>query len=859
MENICVYIFLEILFILSIIVIGVNLLLNVELTKSINLKGETNDFCQFLNKSINNFSLELLACDNKFKKKKIILLLIDSLPFDNLLLLTDFNKTNITSFFRGKGLNYKQSGALFETILTGKFSRNYAALPMAFDSLPQQFKNANMSVSYQIRNFPLGQLINKNLMPKYEFVKGEVNPLSRFCEGNIKFFEDYTEKIKQNFVDNSTSNFKKGLNKDILYNKSYEELKNEFDKMHKYYTSCFSKINFYSVVYFTDGLDHYIHTSYKTYPLNIFKIFYAEQVIKQIIQWINDEHGEYALAVASDHGGQIYYGEDSLCNHGCNHPGNEAFLFVYTKELGENYEKYKMNNKDNEIPMISLNDFPCIIAQLLNNVNLPLEATCTPKYIGNDPYLKFTSIKSKEIQLKKYIEKLNNKYQKLFKKYYIKYNKKLNGHKFFDYFKYLNSINQTEDKIFDEYRDYIMNVQKELFSDAIKASHNKMYNIIFYISSFLFIGGFIYYFRKLIILTKNKISKINLKYLKTEKQIDSNTKPKNNQYESINLNELVKYVIIIFILLISDSIICLIFHRSLNISTFINFAIFFKYIGLLLIMVITCINNSKSKNHLKKVIYILLFIIILHLIMNYIEIYTYLEKNINNDSKSSFIKFYLSYPILFLYAAIELYSIKNYYFFKIRYVYIISLYLIISSFYMIKYDKTLKIHMGAKEPETILLMRRIYFMIFLLLIFIKTLKKKKNEIKKIIPNVIFNSKLFFVVLINFICMETERVPMVLFMNFILFYLCKCFKKEKDVFLKLIYLFIISCYPQIFFIGNQGTYTMDLSIKVNLKVPSKWADDLPVISGIIFTIHKLKYHIISSTYVFSLFKRTKKNL
>ena len=106
-------------------------------------------------------------------------------------------------------------------------------------------------------------------------------------------------------------------------------------------------------------------------------------------------------------------------------------------------------------------------------------------------------------------------------------------------------------------------------------------------------------------------------------------------------------------------------------------------------------------------------------------------------------------------------------------------------------------------------------------------------------------------------METERVPMVLFMNFILFYLCKCFKKEKDVFLKLIYLFIISCYPQIFFIGNQGTYTMDLSIKVNLKVPSKWADDLPVISGIIFIIHKLKYHIISSTYVFSLFKRTKK--
>jgi hypothetical protein len=175
---------------------------------------------------------------------------------------------------------------------------------------------------------------------------------------------------------------------------------------------------------------------------------------------------------------------------------------------------------------------------------------------------------------------------------------------------------------------------------------------------------------------------------------------------------------------------------------------------------------------------------------------------------------------------------------------------------MIKFDKTIKIHMGSHEPETVFLMRSIYLMIFLLLLFIKPLKKKKNEDKKVIPNVIFNSKLFFIVVINFICIETERVPMVLLFNFMLFYLCRCFKKEKDIFLKLFYLIIIACYTQIFYVGNQGTYTMDLSIKVAIKVPSQWADDLPVISGIIFTVHKLKYHIISSSYVFGLFKRTK---
>ena len=48
----------------------------------------------------------------------------------------------------------------------------------------------------------------------------------------------------------------------------------------------------------------------------VYCIFYAEQVVKQVIKWINEEHDEFALAVASDHGGQFYYGEDALCNHG---------------------------------------------------------------------------------------------------------------------------------------------------------------------------------------------------------------------------------------------------------------------------------------------------------------------------------------------------------------------------------------------------------------------------------------------------------------------------------------------------------------------------------------------------------------
>ena len=859
METRWIFIFLEIVFVIFIIILGVNLLLNVDLTKSINLKGETNDFCQSLNNSQSSNSLDYLACDNKFKKNKIILFLIDSLPFDNLHILTDVDKSRITNFFRGKGLDYKQSGALFETILTGKFSRNYAASHMEFDSLAQQFKNAKMDVYYKIRNFPVGQLVGKNLATKFELHKGEVNPLSRFCENNVKFFEKYTEEVHKNFVDDSISSFKEGLNEDLLYKRANEDLKAEFDKMHTVYTPCFSKNDFYSTVFYTDCLDHFIHTSYKTYPIVIYKIFYTEQVLKQIIKWINEEHSEYALAMASDHGGQIYYGEDALCNHGCNHPGNEATLFTYTKELGENYEQYKMVSNRDEIPLVSLNDFPCIIAQTVKNVNLPLETTCTPRFIGNDPIIKFSSIKSKEIQLKKYVEKLCNKYPELNEEYHGKYDKKLNGHKFLDYFKDMDTIIQTEDKIFNEYRDYLMNVQDELLTDVIKSSHSQTYYTIFYISAFLFIFGFVYHFRNLILLTRNKILKIYTKNSTIEKEIVPNPKEdiKENGTENIILSKLVRYIIIIFILLLSEPIACFVFHNSLNISNFINFAVFFKFIGLLcFISMVTVLNNLQQKKNYKKAIYILTFIIILHFIMCYIELFIYIDKNVNNDTKSDFIKFYLSYPLLFLYAATEFYSFRNYYIYKIRYIYIISFYLIFASYFMIKFDKTIKIHMGSHEPETVFLMRSIYLMIFLLLIFIKPLKKKKNEDKKVIPNVIFNSKLFFIVVINFICIETERVPMVLLFNFMLFYLCRCFKKEKDIFLKLFYLIIIACYTQIFYVGNQGTYTMDLSIKVAIKVPSQWADDLPVISGIIFTVHKLKYHIISSSYVFGLFKRTK---
>jgi hypothetical protein len=257
---------------------------------------------------------------------------------------------------------------------------------------------------------------------------------------------------------------------------------------------------------------------------------------------------------------------------------------------------------------------------------------------------------------------------------------------------------------------------------------------------------------------------------------------------------------------------------------------------------------------------IIAFIIILNLIMHFIQIYSYVDKNTNSQSKSDFLKIYISYPLLFIYAIFEFYNTRNYYYSKkcnIKYNYIIIPYLIISSIYLLKFDISIKQHMPPHSPSNVLFMRYLYSSIFVLLIFIKPFHQEEKK-PRATSDVVFNTKLFFIVMIDFICIETERVIMTSLFFYIMFYLCQSYKKEKDTFLKLIYIILISCYPQIFFIGNQGTYSMDSSIKITIKCPSKYADDLPVVMGVIFSCHKFKYYIISSSYLFSLYTKSKKN-
>ena len=494
-------IILSTIFVIFILILGIGILLQENLFKYINLNDETNDFCQ-TKVNISNESLDHLICNNKFKKEKIILLLIDSLSYDS---LHDFNNLkgyNLTNFFRGEGIEYKQSGALFETIFSGKFNRNYlASRKMKMDNLAQQFKNANMNITYYVRPFPLGNLIDKKLGNFANF-ESDLLPLSNFCDIIFNPFIVFINDFLKKFKNYSYKKINKENLQDILYDEANKELKNEFQKLRSNMSMCFAGKNFNSIVHFSNALDHILHNTYRAHPIVLFSAYYIENLIKIIINWINEEHSEYALVVLSDHGGQLYFGEDTICNHGCNSPGNEAIFFLYSKELGENYEKYKTNFEKENIPLISLNDYPCTISQILKNTNLPLESTCTPRLIGNDKLLRFANVKSKEIQLIQFIEKLTKKYPHLSKKYHSKYDKMLKNNKYSIYFKDRDSIDSADEKFYNDYMNYLIDIQIQINRDVIKSNQNFIYFLVFYIVLIIFMISFFYCVRKLIFITK---------------------------------------------------------------------------------------------------------------------------------------------------------------------------------------------------------------------------------------------------------------------------------------------------------------------------------------------------------------------
>ena len=109
-------------------------------------------------------------------------------------------------------------------------------------------------------------MIDNKIFTKVDFYDGEFIPLLKFCENDISSYVLYSYAIDDYFIDYSISDFKKGLNEELLYERAHKYLDYKIKKMHLKYNECFAKHDFYSYVFYTECLDFFIHASNKNFP-----------------------------------------------------------------------------------------------------------------------------------------------------------------------------------------------------------------------------------------------------------------------------------------------------------------------------------------------------------------------------------------------------------------------------------------------------------------------------------------------------------------------------------------------------------------------------------------------------------------
>ena len=380
------------------------------------------------------------------------------------------------------------------------------------DHIFKQLYNANYTINFLGINQPVNKLcgIKNNIFKNKHILKDhEKYSFQEICNAiysiNDPWFENYYKTIV-----NRDKRLLTGINKEKIYSDLDKHFKLDNNDILESINlnECFNKSFFEfneneSLVYYNTEIDKNNHFFTKEHIKTIFEEYNTENWIIKIMEWI-DKHPDYALIVNSDHGGQKFYGEDDLNNHGFDIEGNEAILFIYTKEFRDNYEQLKLDNT-----FYNKLDPSSIICQILENVNIPLQSEGISYPIGNNSLLRYIAYKSKEIQLinklKVYINNIPKLEKNLKEIFY-----KINNSKFFsikeeEYEKYFDS-NFTNQSI-----NFLISIQDEI--NKILHKKNIFSNIILsFVFIIIFLGVIIYQIKNIfqIIKAEEKNLAINI-------------------------------------------------------------------------------------------------------------------------------------------------------------------------------------------------------------------------------------------------------------------------------------------------------------------------------------------------------------
>jgi len=453
-------------------------LLNINFLKAKNIDEFSNNYCQ------NNPSN--IICKNKYKKNKFIWIFVDGNAYDQLVLLKNKEKYKIPIIFRGKGNGYKQTNILFTSMFSGVINRNLLRCDkIEKDQIFKQLHQSNYKMHFLGLSEPVNKLNGEDNLEifdkKHIFEDYEDCSFCNFCNVTYPISDSWCEKYYKTITDRD-QRLLSSVSKEKLYEDLDKHFKIENNDIMKdiNLSSCFKKTFFdfnekESLIYYNCEIDKSNHYYSRQHIKTITEEYNTENWIIKVMEWI-DEHPDYALIVNSDHGGQEFFGEDDINTHGLDKNGNEAILFIYTKELKDNYDNLKYENK-----FISKLDPSSIISQILENINIPLQSQGIAYPIGNDPLLRFSAYKSKEIQL---LNQLNT-YIKKYPDYKNDLDKIINKIKNSEYYKVKEDEYQEyfNEKFTNESIEFIKAIQK----DINNILDNKNKNILSHFLLFFFI------------------------------------------------------------------------------------------------------------------------------------------------------------------------------------------------------------------------------------------------------------------------------------------------------------------------------------------------------------------------------------
>jgi len=502
---------------------GIYLLMNPNVFQGRNIDEYFNNYCQ---KNQNGTYYDLV-CTNKYfkyeyKKKKFIWVMTDGTAYDELVELHKLHKYKITTSFRVVGDNFKLTNELHQAKITGKRNRNFFGSNIEFDNLLQQAKNSKMKINYRGWTYPIPGIIGENkggikdgkfFNKKFIDDGREFLNFYSFCNFTNPFpflklyFDTYqkSDHLKNSYYNYSTEvkdllkrstdhnyHLEPNISKDIFFenlDEFFEE--HPIDLFNENISECLGKSfewnpdDNISVLYYTTELDHFNHMFGKRHGYAIVSSYLTEKMIFNLMNW-TDENPDYALIITTDHGGQDFYGEDFIRNHGEDVPGNEGIFYIYTKELKDNYDSLNVKEK-----YIDIVDESAIIPQILYDINIPIYSDGIPYSIVNDNILAYSALKAKEIQLiyliDNYISKYGSKYNKL-----LNIKKELNESlSQFEFIKnnYFNNDTNSSKKLFknliNENLENIKKQQKKV-SKKIRRKNRTFENIIIFVLILLF-------------------------------------------------------------------------------------------------------------------------------------------------------------------------------------------------------------------------------------------------------------------------------------------------------------------------------------------------------------------------------------